>query len=280
MQIRNISIPAKDGAKIVAKIYDNEDSALRAMVIVCHGFGEHSGSFKDLAAHLVSEGYGCLVFTQRGHGALHPKKLGVIPGYGSFLDDIESAAAEVKSRLPGCPIILYGHSMGGNIAINYIIERGASDFVCAVLESPWLGLYKEVHPAKAGILRALGRIIPDVRLPEKETKLAFSDITSDESKQKEFQSDALYHNKMSIRLIRDIVDRCLYATENAPKFTIPTFLAIAKNDRIVCNKAALDFYGLCKNNIKLKEYDSQHGIRNDVRREDFFADVTTFLSKR
>jgi len=247
-------------------------------VIVCHGFGEHSGSYTGLTEHLGREGYVCAVHTQRGHGGLPREQLGVIPGYQSFLDDIAAIAAGIKKQMPGVPVILYGHSMGANIAANYLLQRGSSGFACAVLESPWFG-HPKVSALKAGLAKAVSRVLPDMLLPAKDTKLDFADITSDREKQKEYATDPLYHNRMSVRLFSGINSGCAYALENASKLSVPTFLAIAEHECIVSNNAILRFYESCKDFVTLREYNCRHAIHNDVAREEFYSDVTAFLDK-
>ncbi len=273
-------LKAKDGALITGKAYNVEDESVKGILVICHGFGEHTGNYADFVDHLVSENYACIVFNQRGHGKLPEKKLGVIPSYQSFLDDISTIIADIKQKAPNKPIALYGHSMGGNIASNYLFKCGQSDFTCAILESPWLGLYKEAHPLKVIMAKTLSYVFPDVPLPKKDTELPLSDITSDVEKQKEFKEDPLYHNRMSLRMFKEINDGCTYAMDNASSLSIPTFIAIAEDERIVSNEAIEKFREKCSSDIVSKEeYASRHSIHNDKKRADFHIDVIAFLNK-
>ena len=260
---------------------NGDKKSIKAMVIVIHGFGEHCGSYKELAERLAEADYASVIFNQRGHGDFpgyppekHKKLRGVIPGYQSFLDDIYAAVSHIKQNYPKTPVILYGHSMGGNIAANYLLAHDQSDFLCAVLESPWFGLYKELNPAVYFIASVLGRISPKLTA---KSNLSNSDLTSDEIKAEEIKNDPLYHNRISLRMLSGIKKACGRALKNAARFSVPIYLAYAEHEKIVCNQAIKKFHASCKSNVILKEYDSRHVIRRDINRNDFYKDIISFF---
>jgi alpha-beta hydrolase superfamily lysophospholipase len=280
VQTQDISVRAKDGTSISTIACNLESGQLKAVVLVVHGFGEHARRYTGLAERLSQAGYAAVILNQRGHGSLSDdtakrKKLqGIIPGYKSFLDDIESVHAYIKQMAPSAPLIIFGHSMGGNIAVNYLLSRNQADFACAVLESPWLGLYDEVSPITAAIVRLLGGISPNIAIIK---KLSASDITSDKIKAEGIKNDPLYHNRISLRMFTGIRNGCAYALNNASRLSVPTFIAMAKNDVIVSNEAIRQFAEICANNATVKEYESRHLIHNDALREDFYRDIAAFM---
>ncbi len=284
MQTYKLNATSKDGHVINAiTTYGAEATPdVKGLVIICHGFGEHSGSYGELMERLLKAGYASVCFDQRGHGELGEaspdkrfKRFGVVSGYESFMDDIEALVSSAKEMVPGIPLALYGHSMGGNIAANYLLRRGQTDFTCAVLESPWLGLYNDLNPLTAALARCLGSISPKLAIVN---RLNRSDITGDAAKADDIDKDPLYHNRISFRLVSAIRAGCAYALKNAQDLTIPTYLAYAKNERIVSNPAIMAFRGACGDSVTLKEYDSCHAIHNDVNRDSFFTDVAAFLN--
>ncbi len=284
MQTHRMNITSKDGAKIPAiTTFSAASAPPKGVVIICHGFGEHSGSYGELMERLLEASCASIAFDQRGHGALgeaspekRRKKLGVIPGYESFLDDIDAVIAAAKQMAPNVPLALYGHSMGGNIAANYLLRRGQEAFACAVLESPWLGLYNDLNPLAAAAAKLFGSLSPKLAIT---TKLKRSDITGDAAKAEAIDADPLYHNRISFRLVTGIRSGCAYALNNAARLSLPAFLAFAKGERIVSNPAIAAFYGACGDNVTTKEYDSRHAIHNDAPREEFYRDAIVFLDK-
>ena len=184
-------------------------------------------------------------------------------------------ADAAKQMAPNVPVALYGHSMGGNIIINALL-RGASGYACAVLEAPWLGLLKEPNALTVCIARFLGWISPK---PTTQNKLNPNALTSDPERAKVYVDDALYHGTISFRMFTGIKNGCAFAIANAAKTPIPTFLAIAANDKVLCNDAILRFADNAGDALTVKEYDSRHAIHNDVKHEELFRDVVAFLDK-
>ncbi len=284
MQTYKLNAASKDGHAINAITTFSAETApdVKGLVIICHGFGEHSGSYIELMEQLLEANFASVCFDARGHGELGEpspekrfKKLGVVPGYESFMDDIEALVSAAKKLAPNKPLALYGHSMGGNIACNYLLRRGQSDFACAVLESPWMGLYNDLNPLAAAAAKALGSLSPRFAIVN---KLNRGDITGDALTADAIGRDPLYHNRISFRLVSGIRGGCAYALKNAGSLSIPTYLAYAKNERIVSNTAITAFHEACGDNVTLKEYDSCHAIHNDVMRDAFFSDVADFLN--
>lgn len=282
MKGNEISIKAKDGTNIHTVTYNIGVEAVKGIVIVSHGFGEHSGSYEEFAEQLKQANYACVVFDQRGHGNMSEqspekrKKLyGIIPSYQCFLDDIGDVTSAIKQSVPNTPIVLYGHSMGGNIAANYLLKHSQTNYSCAVLEAPWLGLYKDVNPMIVGLAKIFGSITPRIAIIN---KLPLSDITGDDTKAEEIGNDPLYHNRISLRMFTGIRNGCEYAINNAAQLSIPTYLAVAKNDTIVSNPAIEAFYGNTSGHIITKqEYESRHSIHNDMKKEYFYQDMIAFL---
>ncbi|MCL2695817.1 MAG: lysophospholipase [Clostridiales bacterium] len=282
MQKERITIKAKDGALISALACNRNEPSVRGLVLICHGFGEHSGSYHELMERLAAAGYASLIFDQRGHGELsepdhkkRKKRLGVIPGYQSFLDDIDDVTAEIRRRLPNVPLALYGHSMGGNIAANYLLSRAQDDFSCVILESPWFGLTNSPNSFVIGLAKVLGTLSPKFAIYN---KLTHTDITADEKQVGKIASDPLYHNRISMRMFAGIHKGCRYAVENAARLSVPTLLAYAGGERIVSNPAIAAFHSACGPHVIAREYPSCHAIHNDSAKEKLYADIISFLN--
>ena len=144
-----------------------------------------------------------------------------------------------------------------------------------MLESPWLGLKKEVSPLVTGLAKIIGGFTPNIAIVN---KLSPSDITGDPSKAEGFKNDPLYHNRISLRMFAGIKNGCAYAMANASKLTVPIFLAYAKQERIVSNRAIVQFLDSAGTDAAAKEYDSCHAIHNDVQRETFYKDLIGYLA--
>jgi alpha-beta hydrolase superfamily lysophospholipase len=81
---------------------------------------------------------------------------------------------------------------------------------------------------------------------------------------------------MSLRLIAAIMEGCRYALANAPKLAVPTYIAYAKGETVVCNKAIERFIAASNDNVTNELYEYCHAIHADRDKEKLFADVTAF----
>ena len=280
MTSNKLEIRAVDGARIDAVFNKNETRPVSGVVVFCHGFGEHSGNYKQITQKLAMGGYASIAYDQRGHGDLRPverlrKLQGVIPGYRYFLDDIASVIDTAKELAPDVPVVLYGHSMGGNIVLNYLLKNGQEICTCVVLESPWLGLHKELNALVKFLVKLSGKISRRIAIIN---KLSPSDLTGDAEIAGGYKTDEFYHNRMSMRMLTGVLNGCNNALENASRFLIPIYIAYAKHDVIVSNEAIGRFIGDAGENVLHKEYNSHHAIRNDKDRETLFTDVLGFLN--
>jgi len=274
--MRKIDVTAKDGAAITAVAYNADNDVIKGVVIVSYGFGEHYEMYTELAENLGSAGYAVILYDLRGHGPAPDGRknwFGVIKSYQFFLDDLAAVTEAAVELAPGKPVVLYGHSMGGNIAINALL-KSSHEYACAVVESPWLGLSITQSPLLIGAANLLGAVSENFTIVN---KLVVSDLSSDPERAEGYLSDPMYHNRISFRMFNGIRDGCTFALENAGRLPVPMLMAYAKNERIVSNEAALSFAANAGERVTVREYDSCHAIHNDVKREEYFRDVAAFL---
>lgn len=95
----------------------------RAVVLVAHGMGEHAGRYTTFGEPLAERGYAVFAHDQRGHGrSAAPDSLGVLgpDGWNRMIEDVHELHRHLLGRHPGVPIMLFGHSMGSMVALQYV----------------------------------------------------------------------------------------------------------------------------------------------------------------
>jgi len=95
------------------------ESRPRAVVALVHGVGEHSGRYFNLVGPLVDAGYAVYGYDHRGHG-LSPGTRVHINSWSEYRDDLVTFLALIAEEEPGCPIVVYGHSMGSLVVLDYL----------------------------------------------------------------------------------------------------------------------------------------------------------------
>ena len=277
----HITVNAKDGAVIPVVTYNLDKAEKKGIIIVCHGFGEHSGGYFEHAERLWQGGYSSVILDQRGHGKPPEgarKWHGLIPDYQCFIDDIVSVTDEIKRITPNTPIAIYGHSMGGNIVANTLLRlppAQARQYFCAALESPWFELYKPISKFNLFLIKTMNVIYPNFI---HRRDLEHNILSSDTEKRAGYAKDPYYHGKISVRMLSGVLEGCKYALDNAARLPVKTYVAYADNDLVVCNKAILEFAAAAAKKVTLKEYASNHAIYNDVSREAYCRDLIAFFN--
>ena len=125
MPSSTFSYASSDGAQITAYRWDPAGEP-RAVIQLTHGMGEHAQRYDYVARALNDAGFAVYAQDQRGHGAsAHPAALGDLgPGsWPALVDDIGLLSAYIRTRHPGLPLILLGHSMGSFAVQQYLLDH-------------------------------------------------------------------------------------------------------------------------------------------------------------
>ncbi|WEX86216.1 alpha/beta hydrolase [Sinorhizobium garamanticum] len=95
----------------------------RGILIVSHGLAEHSGRYARFAEAMAKRGFHVYAHDHRGHGASRAPDAPLATfahrdGAAKVIADVRAMRDVAAAGHPGLPIILFGHSMGGLIALN------------------------------------------------------------------------------------------------------------------------------------------------------------------
>ena len=89
-----------------------------AVLLIAHGFGEHSGRYQNVVDFFVPRGYAIYALDHRGHGRSDGERVAV-GSYNEYVADLKTFFDLVKAENPGLDIFLVGHSMGAAISTAY-----------------------------------------------------------------------------------------------------------------------------------------------------------------
>src|SRR5438876_556527 len=92
----------------------------RAHVLLVHGIAEHAGRYPRVVSQLPGAGIAIHTYDQRGFGRSGGHRA-YVDRWSQYHDDVEDRLAEVRSAADGLPVVVYGHSMGGLIALGYVL---------------------------------------------------------------------------------------------------------------------------------------------------------------
>ncbi len=148
----------RDGIRLLTRHWPAEEP--RAGVLIVHGLGEHSGRYEHVGAQLAAAGLEAFAWDQRGCGASAGERAW-LERWPDLHDEVEDRLAAVRAALPGLPVVLYGHSLGGLIALGYCVSaRPLPDLL--VLSAP--GIDDDLAAWKHTLAPWLGRLLPRLRI--------------------------------------------------------------------------------------------------------------------
>jgi len=146
-----------DGLPVYAQAW-LPDTGTKAVVALVHGLGEHSGRYGHVAAALNRAGYAVVTRDLRGHGQSGGQK-GHAPSFEALLKDIDQLVAQARELVPGKPLFLYGHSLGGIFVLDYALSRHPP-IAGVVSTSPGLRTALHEQKAKLAVAKVMGKVAP------------------------------------------------------------------------------------------------------------------------
>jgi alpha-beta hydrolase superfamily lysophospholipase len=272
MEIKETSLTLKTGEKLFAW-YMSPSSTPKAVVCLSHGWGEHSMRYKHWAEKFVDSGYAFFAWDHIGHGKSDGQR-GHVKNYKVFLESIDLALISIGQTFPGIPIVLYGHSMGGNIAINFAIRR-TNPFNLLVATSPWLQLYEPTPAALKIAVKILNVVWPSLGLS---TPLKAEKISHIQEVVDGYVTDPLNHIKITPRLYTEIVNAGEYAVKNAHAINKPMLLLHGDADRVTMFDKSAELASKAPNCSFIPWKDMYHELHNETVQDEVFNMIIEWIS--
>lgn len=252
-----------------------EEIQVKAVIGIVHGMGEHSGRYRHVAEMLIAEGYAVLAYDQSGHGRTEGLR-GHAASFEVLLDHVGLLLAEMGRRYPNLPRFLFGHSMGGNVTLNYLLRRKPK-LNGAVVTGPWLKLAFDPSPSQVFMGRIINRIYPKY---VNKRPMVVEHLTSDPEMAKRYVEDPLGHGDISVRFFFEVERAGLWALEHAGELSANLLLMHGSNDQVTSILASKQFAQRAGSLCTFVEWpDYRHELHNELRREEVFAAMRQWLSK-
>ena len=244
----------------------------KAIILLVHGFGEHADRYNNWAAKFNEEGVSLRAFDLPGHGNSDGRR-GVMPPFEILFDTIDIMFKEIGAELPGVPQIIYGHSLGGGIVLDYLIRR-KPDVRGAVVTSPWIKLAYEPPRIKKLIASFAGKIMPGMTQP---SGLKTEDLSRDPEVVESYRNDPLVHGSISAGLFSSITNAGNEILSRASEITLPLLLVHGRDDKITSAAATMEVAAAAPK-ATLKLWDGgYHELHNDLVREDHFDFIIEWI---
>ncbi|MCB1706288.1 MAG: lysophospholipase [Halioglobus sp.] len=249
----------------------------RAVLLLVHGAGEHSGRYRSLAQFFAGHNFAVAALDHNGHGYSEGVP-GHVTKFEDYLHDLGVFHRQVVERFNGLPIVLIGHSMGGLIASLYLL-RHQLEFVAAVLSGPAIKTDPEPGPLQMTLLRLLACITPRLRM----LRLDAQGVSRDTTVVRDYVEDPLvFHGKMSARMLRELFAGMQAIQTGAAGITLPMLILHGGDDAMTAPEGSRFLYRHIGSSDKtLKIYPGlYHEIFNEPERAEVLADVLSWCETR
>ncbi|EKD41655.1 MAG: alpha/beta hydrolase fold protein [uncultured bacterium] len=255
----------------------HQSSKQKAVLVFVHGLNEHSGRYQNPVQHFAKKNFSIYLFDHRGHG----KSDGLtshIDDFSTYIKDLNEFMRWVKAREKKSPIFMIGHSMGGQIVLNYLAQYNPpiSGFLTSsanieiAIKIPWL-------KKKAAFF--LSKYFPKLALTNEIDPLW---ISRDSEVVNEYKKDPLVSKKTTLGLLVSMMTNQNKIYELASKIKIPGFMMHGGDDQICAPEGSLKFFEqISHKNKKIKIYDHFfHEIFNEIGKEQVFSDMEEWINQR
>jgi len=247
----------------------------KAVLVFVHGLGEHSGRYRNPVEYFTERGYTCYAYDHQGHGRSEGQRC-YAPTLRSYLKDLKLFLDYVKDHEKGEVLILVGHSLGGQIVLNYGADSGVA-VLGVIASSPNVRVF---NVPKIKILSAkLGTwIVPRLPLPN---DLDPNDLSHDPAVVKAYVTDPLVCRKITIRLAAEILTNQEKMDTLASQFRVPCLLLHGGGDRICDPRGTKEFYErIPLKDKQLKIYEGlYHEIFNEYENQQVFSDMERWIER-
>jgi alpha-beta hydrolase superfamily lysophospholipase len=242
MTFATTSTLASPSGAALCLYHEPASAAPRGIVQINHGLAEHAARYARFAKALSAARYHVYAHDHRGHGFTKAPdapqgRFAEKDGGEKVLDDVLAVRRHASAAHPGLPLLIFGHSMGGLIAMNSVLRdpeslAGAAIWNCNFTAGA-LGMLAKLILAAERMF--LGSDVPSQILPKltfgdwakKETdgRTAFDWLSRDRAEVDKYVADPLCGWNGSVSMWQDIFGFVFTGANDASFAKVPKSLA-------------------------------------------------------
>ncbi len=247
---------------------------VRGVVCLVHGIGEHSNRYQHMAEFFARKGFHFSAFDLRGHGKSEGIR-GDAPSYAALMDDIQSFLDYSGKKFPSLPVFIYGHSLGGNLVLNFLLRRHPA-VKGVIISAPALGLAYDPPKVKMLVGRVLSKVLPTLAIA---SDLDTSALSRDVAVVQAYVQDPLVHDRVTGRMAFGFMDAGDWALAHAEQLDTPTLLMHGSADKLTSLQASRRFAKKAGDICEFVLWEGFfHELHNEIGKEDVFEYVLNWMN--
>jgi alpha-beta hydrolase superfamily lysophospholipase len=251
------------------------EAGARGVVVLAHGFGEHSGRYEHVASRLVDEGFAVSALDHHGHGRSAGGRARIsFADAVADLDRLVDAALEAAGQ--GLPVFMLGHSMGGAIALRYAMEHGER-LRGLVVSGPLAEV--EGRTLVKAVGRVLGALAPNLPLARLDPAL----VSRDAAVVAAYETDSLVHHQpVPAGTVSEFLRHADSLPDDLARVKVPTLILYGTADQLCApSGSAMVAQRIGSAEVKTIPYEGlYHEILNEPERGRVLDDLVAWLNGR
>ena len=273
-QMREERIEGKDGLNLFVRSWRPEIDR-RGVVVIVPGFNAHSGYYAWVAQQFTANGLAVYAVDLRGRGKSDGERF-YVEKFADWVSDVESVMKLVKSREPGMPVFLLGHSAGGVVSCLYTLDHQSelAGFICESfafqIPAPDFAL---------AVFKGLGYVAPHAHILHLK-----NEIFSRDPKAVQVMNDdpLIAHETQPTKTLAEMVRADERLKQEFPRITLPLLILHGTADQATRYSGSQLFYDTAGSTDKtIKLYEGHfHDLLNDVDKELVIKDIESWLDAR
>jgi len=249
----------------------------RAVLLLAHGLAEHSGRYGDFASFFADAGIATYALDFPGHGRSDGKR-GHIRDFQEYTEALVALLSLAREAHPDIPFVLFGHSMGGLIAADFLLQH-QSEFVAAVLTGAAIQSPQQPSSIVLFINRVIASVMPRLGV----LRMDASGISRDPQVISDYENDPLvYRGKATAGLVTALFSAMKRVVENATSIRLPMLIMHGSVDSLTAVEGSKLLHdSISSEDKKIVIYDGlYHEILNEPERKNVMADILQWLESR
>jgi acylglycerol lipase len=247
----------------------------RGVAVIVPGFNSHGGYYLWAADQLVGQGLSVYAVDLRGRGKSDGERF-YVQAIADYVADVDAVVRTARTRNPGLPVFVLGHSAGGVVACLYALDHQSelAGFVCESFA------FQVPAPDFAlAVFKGLSHVWPHAHI----LHLSNAFFSRDPAVVKAMDSDPLIaHETQPTQTMAELVRADETLKKAFSSMTLPLLILHGTADKATRPSGSQLFFdtaGAADKTLKLYE-GGYHDLLNDTIKETVMADITAWIDGR
>jgi acylglycerol lipase len=265
------SFEGVEGVKIFTREWQPAGEP-RGVLVISHGLNAHSGLYEWAAQQFATNGLAVYALDHRGRGRSEGERF-FVKRFADWTQDLATFIDIVKTREPGLPVLLLGHSAGGVIACGYALEH--QDEIAGLICEDFA--YQVPAPDVAlALLKGVSHVAPHAHV----FKLKNEDFSRDPAAVAAMNADPLIANESQpAETMAELARASQLLKKSFQLITVPLLIMHGTADKVTKPSGSKEFYERAGSSDKtLKLYEGHfHDLLADVGKQQVMADIQAWI---